>query len=780
MLANSKGHDLVEHLKAVAHLSKQMALRLGMSQELVEVVYVAGLLHDIGKAINSFQDYMQSCVSASQLLIVDEDFVDPIKGYPLHHEIGWAYLTTKMGHIGILNAVYWHHARPIHDLKVRVFSDADMILEQLKPADIKALDSLYQDLTIDPKFTGNLIYGTAEVPDLFYKDGSCNANHNAEFMLIRACVISADRYISALPAHSLKRYADGDDLSDVIDAMLAGHVGGALNCPSGYDPSRYNLQGDIVTAVGDERTSIVKAPAGLGKTMIGILWSKLRQGKVIWVCPRNVVADSVYENIISEINVLGLDCTVELYRTGSRQKTNREDGRPDFDSDIIVTNIDAVMSPMVNNRIAGRLFTVYGAHIVLDEFHEFVSEAPLFAAFVTYMRARHRVASNCKTLLLSATPSLVQVLWDTDDRKTLILPDEQKHYPPQHSGVYSVDFTVGFPVSATSGSLLVCNSVKEAQDNYAVGGYTQVIHHRYTETDRSKREDHIRLSFGKNKTGVYDGESLSAALVVQAAMDISFIALHDSVCSPESTLQRVGRVDRWGTFQKDHPSINFIDMSSEKTEGGAIRTVYDAKLQAKWYAFLKQSLTGVSMVDLKQLYCIYNDFYQVYRLDIMLYIKEQYRVGMNGFQKGMEFLGLVGFNPVKVLNADPDKKKKQPTKNLRSPDGSYFYTVELVGQPNVWLPPQDVLSEGYEIYKRYKDDKTGKLILGLFDLGSMLTRIKGLVACGYVAWTRISKGKQKLPSGLDDWFRKARDPETPLPDFSRKYDPDLGVIKNTI
>jgi hypothetical protein len=759
-----------------------MALKLGVSGELVNKIYIAALLHDIGKAVPSFQSYMKTCTDPSALLIVDDDYQDPISAdlFPLHHEIGWAYLTTKMSEKYILNAVYWHHARPIHSVnkKRETFDTADEVLTSMGDADRDALDKLWNLLL--PMFQYSLVpsTGNINVPDLFEKDtGSCNRNDNAEFMLVRACVISADRHVSSLSVSAVESLSiDAILASAEIEGLLSGNIQGQPVKPADYEQGRYDLQVGVVKSVGDALTAIVKAPAGLGKTLIGILWAKAQGGKTVWVCPRNAVADAVYENIDREVKALGLSCTIELYRTGAVQKTNVE-GRPEFSSDIVVTNIDAVMSPMVNNGIAGRLFTTFGSNIVLDEFHEFVSDAPLFAAFVTYMRARHRVSSTSRTLLLSATPSLIQLLWDTTDKPTLILPDGDTHYPAAHQGVYQIDFADDFPSTVTPGSLLVCNSVSESQNNFGLG-YTHIIHHRYTEQDRKTIEGNIFSSFGKYKLGVSKGESLSAALVVQAAMDISFLHLFDSVCSPESSLQRIGRTDRWGTFQAQNPKITFLSLGYKKTEAGAIRTVYSKDLQALWITFLKQELSGISTINLAGLYKIYNKFYQVNGKEIKDFIVEQYGNGMNGPRKGMEFIGLVGFAPIKVLNTDPNTKKKSSNKNLRSPDGSYFYTVEVVGQPNTWLKPDSVLSEGYELYDRYNG--SGPRTAGLINAGTMMTRLKGLVACGYDAWTKQSKGKAKVPDNLKDWFKKARNPETPLPDFSREYDLKLGVINKPL
>ena len=316
MLANSKGHGLIDHLKAVANLARAMALKLGVSGELVNKIYIAALLHDIGKAVVSFQKHMKTCTDPSELLIVDEDFQDPITTlFPLHHEIGWAYLTTKMSEKYILNAVYWHHARPIHSVnkKRETFDTVDEVLTSLGDVDKKVLDKLWQELL--PLFQCNLVplTGNVDVPDLFEKDtGNCNRDDNAVFMLIRACVISADRHVSSLSKDSVEALSIDAALAQVeIEGILSGNIQGQPVKPADYEQGRYDLQVGVVKSVGDALTSIIKAPAGLGKTLIGILWAKARGDRTVWVCPRNVVADAVYENIIREVEALGLSCTVE-------------------------------------------------------------------------------------------------------------------------------------------------------------------------------------------------------------------------------------------------------------------------------------------------------------------------------------------------------------------------------------------------------------------------------------------------------------------------------------
>lgn len=778
MLANSNGQDLLDHLKATANLSKAMGEYIRLPVEIVDKIYSAGLLHDIGKSLSYIQDYLEKRYNEHITYIVEEDNNDPITDKPFHNEVGWAFLTTKIIDDEILNTVYWHHAKRINIDSSKKYNTSDIINGYIKEEEVNLLNNLFNELTkyIPQSIELEFIDKSRNFPNLFNND-MIGRDGNSKFMIVRACVISADRHVSTLDKNGATELANNyESCRNVVENMMSGSIVGDIKLPSNYDVDRFNLQNKIVEEdIGSRKTSLIKAPAGFGKSMIGVLWARKQSGKSIWVCPRNTVATYVYDSIKKEVEVLNLTCSIELYLAGERKETNKEDSREPFNSDIIVTNIDALLSPMVNNSVAGRLFSVYSSNIVLDEFHEFVSDAPLFAAFLIYMKARVRF-TNCKTLLLSATPMNISILWDGEkddvDRTTLILPSKDTHYPPQHDKKYKANFIDSLPIKAIGGSLLVCNSVTEAQNNYSKG-YTYIVHHNYTENDRNRKDKEIYDAFGKNGKGIERGESVSAALVVQAAMDISFNVLYDSVSSPESTLQRIGRENRWGTSSE--ATINFIDLSGQSNERGAIGTTYNLELQKKWFVFLKDKIVNGSYVDLEQMYNMYNEFYESYEInkkELRTYVEDRYT-------KSIE--SLVDFKPIKLINVKEKKVKKKKVKkygkSLRSPEGSWFFTVEVSGEEGKWVEFEDVLSCNSDVRNRYiEDTNVTKKYMNTIYMESVL---KELVDCGYVGWKSYvnRKSRGKLPSLPPEWFEKARNCETALPDICRKYDRVLGVIK---
>jgi hypothetical protein len=587
-------------------------------------------------------------------------------------------------------------------------------------------------------------------------------------LAVRMCLISADRLVSKMSADDVAAIAQGTVSPVACLSKAQRPFSGTIPCPAEYQSSRFNLQLSCAKEALKTRTTIVKAPAGFGKTLIGVLYTLLQGKQSYWVCPRNMVAEAVYENINREIRALNINCSIELFLSGERKKANTSEGLiPDFSSDIVVTNIDNLLGPMVNNRTAERLFDILSGVVILDEFHEFVSDSPLFAAFITYMRARHQISSTACTLLLSATPLNMNKLWDISDHLTTLLPNKDQHYPAAHDGVYHTTFINEFPEKVLPACLCVFNSISMAQNQFVNCQMEYLVHSKFIDADRQQIMEHIYLAFGKDGTGVVKGERVSSAPVIQAAMDISLVNLYDSVCSPETTLQRIGRCNRWGTYDDRLPTIFLYvpDLTSLANERGAIDTIYNRGLRDLWVQYLQKKITDSQPLTLKAWYEIYNSFYAEHGRDVWGFLREQYK-------KGLDYL--IEYYPVKLME-DSDEKSRNG-KSLRSPSGSYYFTVKISGTKNEWLKPEDVMDEGNELYRRfmYKGDLNAELI----NASKMLPRIKAMYECGYIKFRRIIK-KSAPPRSLPHWFRLSRDPETPLPDFSRVYDKKLGLKQNT-
>ena len=760
LLANSAGQTLLGHLAAVAAVARAMAEQCGIANKgLLDEIEAAGWTHDLGKATKGMQDVLSGRKKA------DEDFDGP-----LHHEISWAFLASKFGpftaHQRIFGAVYWHHARPF-GADGSFYESRDEILEHVRSADRDLIETVFEDLPIPNVFRvdEDIEIGDSEVPTLFVPDRLGAKDENAKHLILRTCVVTADRLVSSLGPEPFNALLAGElTAGDLVRSISSPLKKCEAKVPKHYEGKRYKLQERAAKQAAESKTSILRAPAGFGKTLTGLLWLKQLGYPGLWVTPRNVVAEAVYRNLCKEIDALGLDLSVELHLTGERKEARG--AADDFACDIVVTNIDTVLAPMVENRTADRLLRILSGPMVLDEFHELAGDSPLFAAFITLMRARHRICgAGVKTLLCSATPSCMEDLWDTDGNLSVHIPKAGAHLPPAHPGTYEIRWSQD-KIDVRTGLLKVCNAVASAQRGFESGRYHHLAHSRFLGVDRKALMDAIYRDFGKGGTGVDEDRNAVAALVIQAAMDVSFLHLEDSVCSPESTLQRIGRTDRWGNFQARKPTVT-LALEDSPNESAAIGAVYDASLRSDWVDHLKKHLPHGSSTDLVRLYEIYNDFYAVNRAKVTTFIQNGYRTGIDALKDY--------YFPRKPRSGpplQPSGRHAVAKRSLRNPFASSFFVVR--DSTRKWLDPDDVMDEdGRDLRRRFTANRDNNRKLN--NNAAMRTMTKQLHAQGYRKFKRYLK---RMPSSLDHWLRLARNPQTPFPDFTRTYDKKFGLREN--
>lgn len=761
MIANSNGHDLYKHLIAIGHVSEYLANKLELSSELCKDARHAGFLHDIGKSDPAYQAFITNTTKE-------------FSGVH-HHELSWLYLVSythvksslKESFNRILNAVYWHHAKPLDEqfksldtsydmLKLidqaLVFEQIRLVVNKLKEYD----DTLYID-------NDDFIDESKATP-LLYTNDQNRENRNAELIAVRSCVIAADRIVSKLSKE------DCDFLANNPDKILAitdiknynADIGiKAYTVPYFYKGSRFDMQAECASKCILNNTVNVNGPAGLGKTLIGVL-SVIKSGKrTIWVCPRNTVAESVFESIKTEINNLNVNLSVELYLASERRDIYPMIIDSDaFTSDIVVTNIDNLLKPMVSNEIADRLYYSLMSNIIFDEYHEFISEAPLFASFINLMRLRNRLGKKLNTVLLSATPTNMYKMWDDSNNKTVHLPEQYKHYTPAHDKPYKIElYTTNLnDLTTIDGGITVFNSIGNAQLHHTTHNTNILAHSKFIEDDKKEMLNNIYKEFGKNGTGVTKGLTVSSAPILQAAMDISFTSISASISSIESLLQMMGRGNRWGEL--DLCTIRLSNYTN-RSESSAIKNMTDSTIRTELWNFIQNHIDINKMYTIAELYILYNKFYAQNDMIIFNYIQSAYTDGM---------IELQTCYPVKP-SIDKDSNNKSSSKSLRTPDGSYYITVKNT-HTDEWTDSTSQLScQVNELYGYIQEFN---------DSGDMSLILKQLARDGYTYFEKYNKGKSKgkYPT-IMEWKRLARNRETPLPVISFQYNKKMGMYKTT-
>lgn len=334
------------------------------------------------------------------------------------------------------------------------------------------------------------------------------------------------------------------------------------------------------------RSVILQAPTGAGKTRAALFpfldsWRSdnpaLFPRQCIYAVPMRVLAnqfEAEYRHTVATFSTrFGLLKHVAI-QTGARPDDRR------IEADLVFTTIDQALSSFLTipyslgkrqaNLNAGALI---GSYLVFDEFHLFPVDESGNGALATTLQVLQMLKGVTPFVLMTATFSstMIKRLAAILDAEPVTLePSEVAEIPSQQGKQRSYRFCPQpMSVEVIISDLItnhrrrviaICNTVDRAQtlakelqnDPRLAGVAVELLHSRFYEVDRHKKEDRIREEFGEGRAAQADTPMiLVATQVVEVGLNITCDVLHSDLAPAAAIIQRAGRCARFANESGD-------------------------------------------------------------------------------------------------------------------------------------------------------------------------------------------------------------------------------------
>lgn len=639
------GTALINHSIAVTNFSNFIFENI-ISPDVVsttDVVYKdirafvisAAAMHDIGKCCSHIQKYLKCSKPKRMLFETADDGVENVnfkgkkkRGELLtHNVIGWGYLKqhTSLKEC-VLSGILSHHV-VYNELMDYSASEINAFIEQ-DEINVKAFNEFFNvmsDYLLDTfgiEINMDESDSNSYVKDVLISYDMAKATPNAFeqnslYTIVRSILIYADRMVSGHYTDNDRFIAnDKSFMEDILySSLMARNMPednvNALKDKNGnfvYNQERLISQNELLANISQHNTWIVGASAGYGKTLVGLRWAMASKQRALWVVPRNVIARGTYDSIMSEVEKMGYKDELSV---GLLLGNYFEEG--DESSDIIVTNIDNFLSPLVKNNEGHTIINMLNSNVIFDEYHEFLSGAPLFSGFISMVYTRTHF-TNSKTLLMSASPLHFERAFWNDSRDY-----EYVHFirPDAFNGEMEVNVScvtvndIRELSCNDKDSFIICNTVKLSQNCFATIDSDDkiLIHSRFTKKDRANIEKKIYQHHDKY-SDVNDRNTVVGTNIIGVGLDVSAKNIYDFVISPENTIQRgCGRGGRFGEKEyKNEINYYVCTLNNNAATKRLVTETFSQSLSNKWLDILQKH--NGKKVTKNQIYSLYDEFYE--------------------------------------------------------------------------------------------------------------------------------------------------------------------------
>lgn len=601
LIAKSNGYKLVDHLLNTADKCVELAMEVtdsnnALYSKLVAASYLCGLFHDLGKSTRVFQDYLNKTS--------DDTYSHSYMSAALFNKYIKTNFQDENIEKAVLKSILFHHPLIKNDDLVEDIVDENAM--QMLDFLIETYNRKYgQEWPIEKRYNTDIFDTNGDfMVDEEYFSGSYKTRNHL-FLYLQTILRFAD-------------VLDSSKLSKEQFTNIANFSNIKIEKPEAYD-DRFYTQKEKAEELAKYQISCFDAQTGFGKTMTGILYILQTKKKGYWICPRRSITEGVYETVCNEIRNLGLDGKVSVslmlegkYIACNDETKSKDIERGDSVADITVINIDSYVRPLFNTDGNIRNFTMINSTCIFDEFHEYMTNDSLLALYETAILCRKRWCNQTKTLLLSATTEKLLMECNgasylDDKEKAHVKVNDLPCVEKLQNRTIEVNFVDNIPNQQQNDTLVYINSVTPLQNEFIENGLTDdLIHAKFCNEHRNAKYERVTKQHGKHASENERKHSWGSTSVIGTGIDVSFNTLYILYPTPNTLLQTLGRINRWGECQA--PKLYIVTQEKYvKNEIRVIEQTYNMQLQAVFAQYMKDNLGG-GVHTMRELYNICEKF----------------------------------------------------------------------------------------------------------------------------------------------------------------------------
>ncbi|MCS7102302.1 MAG: CRISPR-associated helicase Cas3' [Candidatus Korarchaeum sp.] len=362
----------------------------------------------------------------------------------------------------------------------------------------------------------------------------------------------ATLYADAFGAFKLADFASANGLLEEIKGHLEMEWPDENSLVNlGMDPERLKLQREA------SKSSMLAAPTGWGKTMVGIIKAINERPSKLFYCLPTITAirkmkknfESIFGDSVGEYFYF---VDFDLHMKQSEDESSELDIYRFFVPKINLITVDQLLLSMMRaGKYYFRRFQFRNSLVVVDEYH--LLPPSMIGALVEVL-SRYSALYKMKLLLMTATPlaTYKRVLSETLNLSEKDLSSEYSKLRRHRIEFVKEDEALSKVKEMLHEGmrvLVILNRVERAVNFYkkldACGKV--LLHSRFAVKDRYEREGEIDSC-----------RVLVATQVAEVSLDVSFDALVSDAAPVPSIIQRTGRVNRYGK-EADRTNVFLIE-----------------------------------------------------------------------------------------------------------------------------------------------------------------------------------------------------------------------------